>query len=82
MSANEVAEGRTRLAELDARLEKLRSQYEALMNRFRFEEARDLAPLIEAAERERTLLAEALPSLPAEQSAPVRLLRRPFRRRR
>ena len=82
MSANNVAAERARLAELDAKLDRLRAQYETLMNRFKFEEARDLAPLIAAAEDERALLAEILPPPSETPPAPVRLLRTPRRRRR
>jgi hypothetical protein len=86
MNGNDVAARRARAAELDTTLQKLRAQYEILMNRFRFEAARDLAPLIEAAEEERALLLATLPPAPTETPAPNRPRRPrprlPVRRRR
>jgi hypothetical protein len=83
MNADVVAARRARLAELEGALAKLRGQYDVLMSRFKFEEARQIAMRIETAERERASLAEMLPPLPAEPPAPVvRRVRLPIRRRR
>jgi hypothetical protein len=52
---------RTRLAEVEAALARLRAQYDILTNAFKFDEARALVGAIEAAERERAALVAALP---------------------
>jgi len=61
-----IAAKRARLAELEALLAALRTQYEQLMNAFRFEVARALHTRIEATERERNGLARELPPAPRE----------------
>jgi hypothetical protein len=71
MNVGDLASRRARLAELEAALVRLRAQYDVLMNRFRFEEAREIAAHIETAERERAIAAASLPP-PAEPAAAIR----------
>jgi hypothetical protein len=75
---------RAELAALEAALARLRGQYDALMSAFRFDEARALAPTIDAAEHERAALAASLPPAiePAARPAPRRPPRHRLRRRR
>jgi hypothetical protein len=80
MNAGDTASNRTRLAELDRAIARLRGQYDVLMNAFKFDEARALAPAIEAAERERAMLAASLPAETARASVPYAVLRRRRRR--
>jgi hypothetical protein len=51
------------------------------MNAFRFDEARALAAAIEAAERERAVLAASLPGSMPDDAKPYAVARRPKRRR-
>lgn len=61
MLGGDIAAKRVRLAALDVALARLRAQYDLLMNAFKFDEAKALVAGIEAAERERSELAAALP---------------------
>lgn len=71
---------RARLAELDRELAGLRYRHDVAMSVFRFEEATALGPAIAAVEKERQLLAAALPQVePPTGTAPI--LARPRRRR-
>jgi len=71
---------RARLAELDRELARLRYRHDDAMSAFRFEEATALGPAIAALEKERELLAAALPQVePPTGIAPI--LVRPRRRR-
>jgi hypothetical protein len=71
---------RARLAELDRELARLRYRHDDAMSAFRFEEATALGPAIAALEKERQLLAAALPQAePPTGTAPI--LARPRRRR-
>jgi hypothetical protein len=71
---------RARLAELDRELARLRYRHDIAMSAFQFEEATALGPAIAALEKERQLLAAALP--PIEPSTGiVPTLVRPRRRR-
>jgi hypothetical protein len=76
VTPDEIARKRARLGELDAALTRLRAQHDLLMNAFKFDEARALVASIEAAERERTALAETVPALPTLQSTPYTVARR------
>jgi hypothetical protein len=80
MNIGDLASRRARLAELEAALAKLRAQYDVLMNRFRFEEAQEIAAHIETAERERAIAAASLP--PAVEPPAAIRRRPPIRRRR
>lgn len=80
MNAGDTALNRTRLAELDRTVARLREQYDVLMNAFKFDEARALAPAIEAAERERAAVAARLPVEAAPKPKPYVVI--PGRRRR
>jgi hypothetical protein len=53
---------RTRLAELDRALARLREKYDLIMSEFKFDEARRVFDRIAAAEAERESLAEFAPS--------------------
>jgi hypothetical protein len=75
MSTERVAAQRIRLAALKAVLASLRTQYDLLMNGFKFDEARALAPRIEAVEREVRRLAEHLPPAPVASPAPYTVAR-------
>jgi hypothetical protein len=77
MSADEA---RARLARTEAMLAQLRTQYDVLISGFKFDEARDLVPRIEAAERQRAVLAASLP--PVVDAAPPPVHRVHARRRR
>ena len=77
---DETARKRTRLAELEARLARLRAQYDLLTNAFKFDEAHALVAPIEAAERERAALVAAVPPVPAPGSMPFTVARRRRRR--
>jgi hypothetical protein len=80
-SADNIAGRRVRLAALETTLAALHAQYDLAMSRFMFDEAREFGDCIEATERERNSLAEALPPVPAPPaSEPNRVL--PGRRRR
>jgi hypothetical protein len=81
MAQDGIAAPRLRLAELAAVLARLRAQYDILMNAFRFEEARALVGDIEAAERERNSLAEAVPAPPSRPPAAPYAVARGRRRR-
>jgi len=71
---------RARLAEIDRDLNRLRYRHDIAMSAFRFEEATALGPAIAALEKERELLAAALPQVePPTGIAPI--LVRPRRRR-
>jgi len=71
---------RARLAEIDRDLNRLRYRHDIAMSAFRFEEATALGPAIAALEKERQLLAAALPQVePPTGIAPI--LVRPRRRR-
>ena len=74
------ADSRDRLAELESALARLRAEYEVLMNRFKFEAAGRLVPAIEAAERERQLLAARVPLPPVAPPTPFVVNRRRRRR--
>jgi hypothetical protein len=76
MNAGDTAPDRTRLAELDWAVARLRAQYDVLMNAFKFDEARALTPDIEAVERERAALAAALPPEAAARPKPCGVVRR------
>ena len=80
MEANNIPEKRVRLAAVEAELAGLRAQYDVLMNAFKFDEARALAPRVEAAERERAALVAALPELGDPAPAPYAVARRRRRR--
>ena len=72
-----IAAKRGRLAALDATVARLKVQYDLLMNAFKFDEAKALVAGIEAAERERAVLAAELPPAPAEAPpAPYAVARR------
>jgi len=71
---------RVRLAEIDRDLTRLRYRHDIAMSAFRFEEATALGPAIASVEKERQLLAAALPQIePPTGTAPI--LARPRRRR-
>lgn len=70
MTGIDNAARRARLTALEATLARSRAHYDMLMNAFRFEAASALALRIEAGERERQLLAAALPAAP--EPAPAR----------
>jgi hypothetical protein len=71
---------RTRLADIDRELARLRHRHDIAMSAFRFEEATALGPAIAAIEKEREQLAAALPKIePPTGIVPV--LARPRRRR-
>ena len=75
-----LAAHRTRLAEIDRELARLRYRHDIAMSAFRFEEATALGPAIAALEKERQQLGAALPRTePPTGVAP--LLARPRRRR-
>jgi hypothetical protein len=76
MNTADTARNRTRLAELAKTVARLREQYDVLMNAFKFDEARALAPVIEAAEHERTTLAASLPPDEAPEPKPYTVARR------
>ncbi len=76
MNAGDTAPNRIRLAELDRAITRLRGQYDVLMNAFKFDEARALAPAIEAAERERAALGAELPAEAAPEPKPYTVARR------
>jgi ATPase subunit of ABC transporter with duplicated ATPase domains len=76
----DIAAKRTRLAEVDAALVRLRAQYDVLMNAFKFDEARALVGSIEATERERVALAAVLPTEPVSVPTPYVVARRRGRR--
>ena len=81
--ADDIAAKRARLAALESELAWLKDQYDLAMSAFKFDEAREFHPRIEAAERERLALAEGLPPLPASQAKPAPRRRPlPLRRRR
>ncbi|HEU0215615.1 MAG TPA: hypothetical protein VFQ90_03075 [Stellaceae bacterium] len=80
MNAGDTAPNRTRLAELDRAIARLRGQYDVLMNAFKFDEARALVPAIEATERERAAVAARLPAEAGHQPKPYVVI--PGRRRR
>jgi hypothetical protein len=72
-----IAAKRRKFAVAAARLGQLRTQYDVLMNGFKFDEARALQGLIEAAEREHCRLAAELPPpAPETESTPYRIARR------
>jgi hypothetical protein len=79
-ASNDCTARRGRLGEAEAALARLRERYDQLMNAFKFDEARALVVAIEAAERERTALAETLPPPQPEQPRPY-VVARPRRRR-
>jgi hypothetical protein len=81
MNTGDTAPDRTRLAELDRAVARLRAQYDVLMNAFKFDEARALAPDIEAAERERAALAAELPPETVPDPKPYVIVRSRRRRR-
>jgi len=81
MNAGDTAPNHTRLAELDRVIARLQGQYDVLMNAFKFDEARALAPAIEAAECERAALAATLPPEAPPKPRPYGVMRRPMRRR-
>jgi len=76
-----IAAQRARLAEMERQLARLRERYDLSMNAFKFEAARALHIRIEAAERERRLLAETLPPLPPPAPASPYAVARRRRRR-
>jgi hypothetical protein len=81
MNAGDTTRNRTRLAELDRAIAHLRAQYDVLMNAFKFDEARALAPTIEAAECERAAVAAELPQVAtSEEPRPFTVARRRRRR--
>jgi hypothetical protein len=80
MNAGDTAPNRTRLAELDRAIVRLRGQYDVLMNAFKFDEARALTPAIETAERERAAVAAELPVPVSEEPRPFTVARRRRRR--
>jgi hypothetical protein len=79
-TSRDIAQRRARLDAITATLARLRERYDQLMNAFKFDEARALSGAIEAAERERAALAEALPSPVPEDPQPFAVAR-PRRRR-
>jgi hypothetical protein len=83
VTGDDSATTRARLAALEAALVRLRGQYDVLMSAFKFDEARALAAMIEAAERERAALAASLPPAieTAARAVPRRLAPRRHRRR-
>jgi hypothetical protein len=69
-----IAAKRREFVAAAARLAELRAQYDMLMNGFKFDEARALQGLIEAAEQEHRHLAAALPPpAPETEPAPYRV---------
>ena len=80
MNTGDTALNHTRLAELDRAIARLRERYDVLMNAFKFDEARALAPAIETAERERAALAAELPSEEAPAPKPYSVTQRRRRR--
>jgi hypothetical protein len=74
VTADDIPTRRVRLAALEATLTRLRGQYDLAMSAFKFDEARELAPQIEAIDRERALLAASLPHVdePVLPTAPRR----------
>jgi hypothetical protein len=80
-ASQDSAPRRARLAEVEADLVRLRERYDQLMNAFKFDEARALVSAIQAAEAERTTLAETLPAPAPEEPRPYAVVARPRRRR-
>lgn len=72
---------RTRLAEVERELARLRYRHDIAMSAFRFEEATALGPAIATLEQERQALAAALPAAEPKTGI-VPVLARPRRRRR
>ena len=66
-----TAAGRTRLAEIERELARLRYRHDIAMSAFRFEEATALGSPIAALERERGDLLATLPPLPPEPTGVV-----------
>jgi hypothetical protein len=80
-SANDAVVKRRQLTALAGELARLRAQYDALTNAFKFEEARVLHACIETAENEhRELAAELPPPAQGAAPAPYRVARRRRRR--
>jgi hypothetical protein len=75
MNAGDTAPNRTRLAQLDRAIARLRGQYDVLMNAFKFDEARALVPAIEEAECERATLAARLPAEAVPEPKPYAVIR-------
>jgi hypothetical protein len=73
---------RTRLAEIEGELARLRYRHDIAMSAFRFEEATALGPAIATLERERQALETALPAAAEPPTGIVPLLTRPPRRQR
>ena len=76
MNLGDTAHHGTRLAELDRAVARLRAQYDVLMNAFKFDEARAIAPAIEAAERERAAVAAEVPPEAVPEPQPYTVARR------
>lgn len=72
---------RTRLAEVERQLARLRYRHDIAMSAFRFEEATALGPAIAALEQERQRLVATLPP-PQAETGVVPVLARPRRGRR
>jgi hypothetical protein len=72
---------RTRFAEIERDLARLRYRHDVAMSAFRFEEATALGPAIAALEQERQVLAASLPK-PEPETGAVPVLARPRRRAR
>jgi hypothetical protein len=75
----QITARRTRLAEVERELARLRYRHDIAMSAFRFEEATALGPAIAALEREWQALAAALPAEEPETGV-VPVLARPRRR--
>jgi hypothetical protein len=84
VTTGDIPARRARLAALEAALTRLRGHYDLAMSAFKFDEARELTPQIEAADRERAMLAASLPGVdePVLPIAPRRPQLRRYRRRR
>ena len=76
----DIARRRTRLAEVEAELARLRHRHDIAMSRFLFEEATALGSALAVLENERQALAAALPAA-AEPAGVVPVLARPRRSR-